>query len=140
MKKNTLNTTNHFSFEILGISASAPSYRLCYFINKQFDLYFQKCQQLSDNAPKEAENDNPFYWAESTENQMRLFLLPNKLKSESKFILPRFKQIDFIFVIEISGNTNLNYFLEGLRKINIVQAAFELPNDQFKPEKYLNLD
>ncbi len=141
LKRNTLNTSNNFSFKLLGISTSAPGYRLCYFINKQFALYFQKCQQLSDNAPNEAKEDNPFYWAESLNDRLRLFLLPNKIKSENTYILPRFKQVDFIFVIENGGSDKTSdSLLKGLKKITIIQAVFELPDTNFKPEKYLSLD
>jgi len=141
LKKRTLKAEPEFQGKILAITASVPDYRLCHFINKQLGLEFRKWEKASANLTDEAQHEAPIHQTTLPESQQRLFLLPNKIKAEGQYLLPHFRQIDFIFVVEDhSGSTDTSSYLNQLKAIDMVQAAFEISHKQFKPENYLNLD
>lgn len=141
LKRNRLKEKADFQGNILGIRTVLPGYRLSYFLNKQLNLSFQKQNQSPASTSDDNQNLYTFYSAEQSGHALRFFLLPNKLNEEGQYLIPRYKQIDFIFVIENTDHEiDTTSYLEALKGIDSIEAAFEISHDIFKPEKFLNLD
>jgi len=141
LKKQTLHQKAEFQGKILGIRSSSPGYRLSYFLNKELGLSFQQYQPANGNFSKAEDTQDCYYYAEAPEQNLRFFLLPNKLSGGGNYLIAQYKQIDFIFVIENSSQQlDATPYLKACKNIHSIQAAFEISHDLFKPEKFVNLD
>lgn len=111
-------------FYLLAIASHENDYRLTWALNKNLNLNLVRGGDFSCNHPKHKVLTNySMYHYEDENSYLRYHLISNK--SESGFLLPDFKNIDFI--LRISGDIDsddLNNILLKLKKIDIVITAF----------------
>ncbi len=113
-------------FILIGIASHENDYRLSWAINKSLSFDLTKCENLTIKHPKhKIELSYSMYSFSDSNNYMNYQLISNK--SEQGFLLPEFKNIDFLF--RISGHSDLSYINELLvqiKKIDIVITAFPI--------------
>lgn len=101
-------------------------------------MQFKKWTQ---NTQKEEKEGEKIYWTKNDDENLNFFLIPNKTGEKGKYLMPGYKQIDFIFVIQDYENrADAKFYLNKMKAMKIVETAFELSHNQFKPEKILNFD
>ena len=139
LKRNRLKNTGTFEGKILGIRSPKPDYRLCYFINKALGLNLEKFS--AKNTEIKGDTPHNVYKQEFPEDNYRLLLVPNKIANGAEFHMPKYKQMDFLFIMEgLAAEKTFDTYKNQLKQINVVEGVFELPNTHFKPQKTLNLD
>ena len=135
MKRNRLKYSSGFEGKILGITTPKPGYRLCYFINKCLDLNLKK-----DLYEQTSSENFTIYRQHLEEDNLTITLLPNRTPNGSSYQMPRYKKIDFLLIIagDITEKSVQSY-KNQLKAINVIEGVFELPDQNFKPQKNLEL-
>lgn len=122
-------------FQLIGIASHENDYRLTWALNKHLNLNLIKTKNLEINHPKHKINiAYSMYFYEDDMEYLTYALISNK--SEKGFLLPEYKNIDFI--LKVGGNPNMqivNKLSEGLRKVDIIITAFVLEDISGKNRK-----
>ena len=128
MKKRThkLNVEARPESHIIGISSHENDYRLCWAINGQLGFKFSRSANLEVYNEKISENQVfSVYSFNEDEYEIKYYLVSNT--SQNGFLLPEYRNVDFIFVVqgEVSQK-ELDGLLARLKKIEIINLAFEI--------------
>ncbi|RZJ98737.1 MAG: IPExxxVDY family protein [Flavobacterium sp.] len=129
-KKLTLETAQDFS--ALGISSVEKDYRLCFKINKSLDIDFQKDAKLiiHDFLTKQKQEVECYIYKDA-EMPCTFYLVKNR--QEAFFIIPIYRQADYILLFQPPPNTKIvDDFKKRLSTLPIIQSTFAISNDQLK--------
>lgn len=132
MKKLKIDVSDSIEFYGLAITSPLKDYQLCYQINKSFGFDLDKRATINLYVPKTKTSLNfAGYIYEDSDNRTSYFVAKNK--EETQFLLPRLKQIDFVFFAKgaIAGQNILNC-KEKLAGIKEIQNVLILENDHLK--------
>ncbi len=117
---------------MIGISTAAQGYRLCWLLNRHFDINFERDpdQNLSSRK-KEKEYYFPIYHCPFPNSNHKYSLY--KLKNGTETLLPEAKQLDYVWMVQ-TANPELDAMdiVRELRNIPEVQLATVLASDQLK--------
>jgi hypothetical protein len=142
------------AYEAVAIHTTLEPYRLAFFINKTLGLLLHKKFQKVD-VPKGFDVLECFYYEES-HIEVVWWLFENRQESNAKtvesglglfaeevtksniFVLPEFKQSDFI--LKIDGNIeqiDMASLLKKIQKISSVSTVYTLPQKKIKNKNNL---
>ncbi|MFH1004889.1 MAG: IPExxxVDY family protein [Bacteroidota bacterium] len=132
MPKRKLHIDTDYDFFLFGICCPVKPYRLCWALNNQLKVSFQKTED----------------WMLGSENQKNIFgfpvfffrdedlfadyrLIVNKIKN--KIFLPEYKQADYLLMIR-KGIPSLGkkIILQKIRNISFIQIVFEINPQEIK--------
>lgn len=136
MSKKILRVEYDFDFTLIGISSSVRDYRLCWYINKYLPLRFHRDTDLTiyNEIGNESYHSCFKYTLENIETD--LYLLTNR--SGTEYIIPESKESDYFIVsTEALNSEEEKAIVNGLNKIEVVQAAFMLDANSFKSKENL---
>jgi len=120
-KKISLNTNYFEDYQLLAIVSTLKDYTLAFFINKQFDLYLKKYDDLC--VSDKGESYSWFYYKQGTK-YMSCFLIGNN--HSKRKLIPALKNYDFFFLIKDATDGELvQAMVAGLRNIQNVIGVFE---------------
>lgn len=123
-------------FYLLAIASHENDYRLTWALNQNLNLKLIKVDDFTCNHPKQKIIANySMYNFDDENNHLKYNLISNK--SEKGFLLPDFKNIDFI--LRISGEIDqdsLNTIVQKLKKIDIIITAFTIEDI---PDRYTKM-
>jgi hypothetical protein len=125
-KLHKLNVNARPEIYIIGISSHENDYRLCWAINNQLGYKFSRSSNLEVYNEKISENQVfSVYSFNEDEYEIKYYLVSNT--SQNGFLLPEYRNVDFIFVVqgEVSQK-ELDGLLARLKKIEIINLAFEI--------------
>lgn len=126
-------------FQLIGIASHENDYRLSWALNQQLGFTFTKKTDLVITHPKHKVETNFTRFIHEDELEYLTYTLFSN-KSEGGFLLPEFKNIDFI--LKVSGNPDteqLAVLTNGIKQINIVITAFVIDQLSDKSRKLFNL-
>lgn len=97
MSKFSLEIEEDFEFFMLGICSHVKDYRLCWEINKEFDIQLQKESDLEviSNGEMKSYSFNTY---ENTSNPNDFYLIGNK--SELGYLIPEEKKCDYFLIVK----------------------------------------
>ena len=133
-KLHKLNFEYERDYMLVGIASHENDYRLSWALNKNLNFNFTKTDDLIINHPKHKIEINYSMYFSNDDSYLNYYLISNK--SEKGFLLPKMKNIDF--VLKISGDANmdfLNELLKKLKHIDIVITAFLIQDISERLEK-----
>jgi hypothetical protein len=122
-------------FYLIGIASHENDYRISWALNKLLGWNLAKTDDFKINHPKRKVEVNYSMYHFADDYGVSYHLISNK--SEKGFLLPDFKNIDYI--LKVSGEDNFNNIsdlIQNIKKINIVITAFVIENLQ---SKYFNM-
>jgi len=122
-------------FSLIGIASHENDYRLSWAINKALKCELAKSHDLVINHPKhKIEINYSMYEFSDLNNYASYHLISNK--SDQGFLLPEYKNIDFIFRISgLSEEDDINKLLIQLKKIEIIITAFSIDDISDKQKR-----
>lgn len=112
-------------FYLIGIASHENDYRLSWAINKFLHWNLVKTNDLQINHPRHKVELNYSMYHFVDDSGLSYHLIANK--SEKGFLLPDFKNIDY--VLKVTGEDDfspVNELIQKLKKIDIVITAFAL--------------
>ena len=124
MKKNSLPVENTLlPIVCIGIASNEKDYRLCHFLNKEFDLNLSKNKEKFRVQNKGQATEIPYFYFEDAYSAFYLF--ENKIKS--KLLLTEYKTISYWFTIKFkTANPRILNLTTRLNRMDIVITSFEL--------------
>lgn len=114
-------------FYLIGIASHENDYRISWALNKLLGWNLVKTDNFKINHPKFKVELSYSMYHFTSDYGLSYHLISNK--SEKGFLLPDFKNIDYI--LKVSGEDNYNNIIDliqNIKKINIVITAFALEN------------
>ena len=117
---------------MIGIVTALPGYRLCWLLNRHFDIEF--CREPDQVIPLQ-KKENKYHFP------IYQFCLPNsshkyllyKLKDGKEPLLPETKQLDYLWLVQTANPENdAENIVAELKKIADIQLARVLAQDQLK--------
>jgi hypothetical protein len=136
-KSHTLSFKDDYSFHLIGISSHENDYRLSWAINNQMGTSFTRCNNLVTFNSR-IKQDQEFSLSRYTDEEtyIQYHLISNRC--DNGFLLEEMTNIDFVILIsgELSGE-DIADFVENLRKIEMITAAFVIDVEGLKSRKRL---
>jgi hypothetical protein len=118
-------------FFLIGIASHENDYRISWALNQLLGWNLAKTNDFKINHPKFKVEVNYSMYQFTDDYGVSYHLISNK--SEKGFLLPDFKNIDYI--LKVSGEDTLNNItdlIQKIKKINIVITAFSIENIKSK--------
>lgn len=133
--KKKLLIQNDYDFFLFGISCGEKPYRLCWALNNQLKATFAKDKDM------EVQEKN-----QTTQLKFPMFAFRNEEmftdyrviinKSENKFLVPEFKQADYLLMVQGSlPSVEKNSILKKVKEVTFVQTAFEIDPQKIKSKE-----
>lgn len=135
MAKKKLLIENDFEFLLFGISCPEKSYRLCFALNHKFKASFSKSKDMEvQEKNQKLESRFPVFSFRDEEMFTDYRVIVNK--SENKFLIPEFKQADYLLMVQGGMlSSEKNTILKKLKEVAFVQTVFEIDPKKIKSKE-----
>ena len=132
MKKHKLSVSDEVDFHGLAIISSAKDYRLCFQANNVLSINLDKSAIIRQFDPKNKQlSEFQGYIYNDKENGIRYYVVNNK--EEGKYLIPKLKQVDFVFMLEgLGAEDKIQDCISSLGTIPQVQKVFPIDNEHLK--------
>lgn len=148
-------------FKLLAIHCSIEPYKMAYLLNKHALLRLKRSRRDLDFSKEGLEITFPWFYFEDEQHYVAYDLLANKCKTEmaqtiasgglfseenpiettTHFVLPEFKQADFLLKITSENEkTPIKKLLLSINEIDQVISAYTIATDQLKSKNNLIFD
>jgi hypothetical protein len=118
---------------LIGIASAAPGYKLCWLLNRQFDIHFRK--DLEYDIPLTDRNKHVHHFPLYTchiDGGMVSYLL-YKLKDDTESLLPEARQLDYVWMIQGStAEAEARTIIRQIREIPEIALAQVLAQEKLK--------
>ena len=104
---------------MIGISCHERDYRLCWRLNKAFELDLERCE--SKELGPDVHSAYSFF---KEDDQIIYNLIANR--NEAGWLVPEHKQVDYFLTMEDPHQKPVVEMLSDIRGLNNVLAAYEL--------------
>ena len=135
MAKKKLLLENDYDFFLFGISCPERSFRLCYALNNQFKVSFSKSSDMELHEKNQTVSARfPVFTYRDEEMFTDYRVIINK--ADNKFLVPEFKQADYLLMIQggLPGSEK-NAILKKIKDVSFVQTAFEIDPKKIKSKE-----
>jgi hypothetical protein len=142
MAKKKLLIENDYEFFLFGISCSEKSFRLCFALNNQLKASFSKSHnmELWKSTPSGHEKNQtlsasfPVFTYRDEEMFTDYRMIVNKFGS--KFLIPEFKQADYLLMVQGGmPYSEKGSILKKIKEVTFVQTAFEIDPKKIKSKE-----
>jgi hypothetical protein len=133
--KKKLLVENDYEFFLFGISCSERSYRLCFALNSKLNATFSKSKDMEVKEKNQQELSNfPVFSFRNEEMFTDYRIIGNK--TENKFLIPEFKQADYLLMVQGGmPYTEKGNILKKIKEVTFVQTAFEIDPKKIKSKE-----
>ncbi len=119
------------AYLLLGIVSTFADYQLVHHINKAMGFNFAKYQDFVFHEVDKKPLPFSWYYFRSDEMKIKSFLIANHHPKQK--LLPGYRQIDYLLIIEKSGNrSELDALTATLRKVKGVTGVFKMNLSKIK--------
>lgn len=142
MAKKKLLIENDYEFFLFGISCSEKSYRLCFALNNKLNATFSKSKDMEvwgstpsgQEKKTTAQSKFPVFAFRNEEMFTDYRIIVNK--SENRFLIPEFKQADYLLMVQGGmPQSEKNNILKKVKEISFVQTAFDIDPKKIKAKE-----
>ena len=133
--KKKLLIENDYDFFLFGISCSEKSYRLCFALNNKLKAAFSKSKDMEVQEKNQgAQSKFPMFVFRNEEMFTEYRVITNKIAS--KFLIPEFKQADYLLMVQ-GGMlySEKSSILKKVKEVPFVQTAFEIDPKKIKSKE-----
>lgn len=133
--KKKLLIQNDYDFFLFGISCGEKPYRLCWALNNQLKATFAKDKDMEIHEKNQTvQTKYPVFAYHNEEMFTDYRIILNK--AENKFLVPEFKQADYLLMIQGSlPSVEKNSILKKVKEVTFVQTAFEIDPKKIKSKE-----
>ncbi len=156
--KLQIDDFDEVTFELIAIHSTLEDYRLAFFLNQKLPILLEKNKKPIEVMTKNGEvcftkfsyfdidldldwnlfqNKNEIEIVE-TNNQQNLFMYTEMAISNTIYMLPEFKKVDFFLKIE-NQNSNINVLeiISKIKKIKSISTVYLVENQNIKSKNNL---
>ena len=135
MAKKKLLIENNYDFFLYGISCSEKSYRLCFALNTKLKVAFSKSKDMEVYEKNQlTQLKFPVFAFRNEEMFTDYRIIVNK--TENKFLVPEFKQADYLLMVQGGmPYSEKSLILKKIKEIAFVQTAFEIDPKKIKSKE-----
>ncbi len=131
VKKLTLDIDYSDNFLILGIVSVYTDYQLVHYVNKTLGFDFIKYADFSLTDNTKSPITYSWFYCKSDELKVKSYFIANHHAKQK--LLPDFKQIDYLLIIDNSENFNeAGSFITSLRKVKGITGVFKIDPQKIK--------
>jgi hypothetical protein len=138
-KKHKLSISIEDDFCLLGIVSDEPDYKLCWLINQELNISFNRVDDLVFFNKKMNEEENVSMFKFYDDNKMITFrLIGNRI--QSGYYLSDLRNIDYI--LHIQGEIiaeEIHALIEGISRIGAVRMCVPVELDRIREREKLHL-
>lgn len=135
MSKFTLNIEDDYDFSLIGVSCHAKDYRLCFELNKAFEIDLIRAEDLDIDSKKTKANYALFEYLDE-ENFLDYYLISNR--SKNGFLIPENKSIDFFILLKGASNDGIvENMINKISKIDLVLTSYQIDVETLKSKQNL---
>lgn len=135
MSKFTLNIEDDYDFNLIGISCHAKDYRLCFELNKTFEIDLTRTDDLDIDLKKSKANYALFEYIDE-ENFLDYYLISNR--SKNGFLIPEYKSTDFFIMLKGASNDDIiDNMITKILEIDLVLTSFQIDVESLKSKQNL---
>ncbi|MES2588918.1 MAG: IPExxxVDY family protein [Bacteroidota bacterium] len=129
--RHTLAFENDYDYELIGICSHVSDYKLVWNINESLNFQLEKASNLFMVNTKKGTlaSSHPYYFMNDEERRIEIYLIKNK--HEGKFLIPEKQQIDYFLFVCNNMLHDLDMWLEKLKTIDCIMAAFSFQAQEF---------
>lgn len=144
MARKKLLIENNYDFFLFGISCHEKPYRLCWALNGQLKISFQKgndCEVHEKN--NKLQSNFPVFFFRDEEKYMDYRIIVNKTENKKnliavRFLVPEYKQADYLLMVQGElGFSEKNTILKKVKEVTFIQTAFEIQPQKLKSKENL---
>ena len=133
--KKKLLIENDYEFFLFGISCSERSYRLCFALNNKLKASFSKSKDMEVlEKNQQTQSKFPVFIFKNEEMFTDYRVITNK--AENKFLVPEFKQADYLLMVQggmpFSEKSSI---LKKIKEVSFIQTAFEIDPKKIKSKE-----
>ena len=134
--KKKLLVQNDYDFFLFGISCGEKPYRLCWALNNQLRISFVKGKDMEVHEKNQPEQTRfPVFNYRNEEMFTDYRVIINK--TENKFLVPEYKQADYLLMIQGGiPYSEKNSILKKVKDVTFVQTAFEIDPRKIKTKEH----
>lgn len=135
MSKVVLHLEEDYDFSLIGISSHTKDYRLCWELNKLFNIDLTRSEDLEITKNKNTSRYS-FYMFNDIDNHTDLFLVSNA--GDSGFLIPEYKKVDFFYMLK--GNIvdyRVDDIISKINQLPLVLTSFAIDVTQLKSKQNL---
>lgn len=134
--KKKLLIQNDYDFFLFGISCGEKPYRLCWALNNQLKATFSKSKDMEVSEKNQTDQTKfPVFAFRDEEMFTDYRIILNK--TENKFLVPEFKQADYLLMIQGGiPYSEKNSILKKVKDVAFVQTAFEIDPNKIKTKEH----
>jgi hypothetical protein len=130
----TLEITEDYDFDLIGLSSHERDYRLAWSLNRNMGWSLIRLDDLICEN-KKGISSHPHFRYLNLSDQTIITLIDNK--TQEGFFLPELSQFDYILKIENSRDPMDDHFLRKLKRTPFLMTAFQLEVDKLKSKRNL---
>lgn len=133
--KKKLLLENDYDFFLFGISCGEKPYRLCWALNNQLKTTFSKGSDMEVHEKNQKEHTRfPIFSFRDEEMFTDYRVIINK--TENKFLVPEFKQADYLLMVQGGiPYSEKGAILRKVKEVTFVQTAFEIDPRKIKSKE-----
>ncbi|MGB0896019.1 MAG: IPExxxVDY family protein [Flavobacteriaceae bacterium] len=144
--KLDLNDCDDDNYDLLGVHTTLECYHLAYFMNKNFDIQFERKKNVDDFE---------FYEFDDEKNKMLWNIISNKTvkqiqvddnnsgglfqmnAEQTVYVLPEYKKVDYL--VKMTDNTyNVQNIIDKMKALPQVITTFAIDVSNLKSKNNLN--
>ena len=141
LSKHRLHVDFDYEFSLICIISSLKDYRLCWAINRALNIELAREEEelkISNEKKRQEAYFNQFYYEDEI-NFLQYHLLANK--SAGAFLLPEFKQVDYILMLRGDAAEEAEEdILQQLKSLAGIEALFATNPAELRSKENLILE
>ena len=111
---------------LIGISSHSKIYKLCWSLNQRLGLHFQKADFDIESSMNRKKNKIQFEVYIYNDEITRYFYHLISNRKDEHYLLPEFKQVDYLMLIKENLAVNFEQMIDGLKSSELILTAFEI--------------
>lgn len=136
MSRIVLEVAYDYDFMLIGLVSHSKDYRICYELNKKFDLSFMKSNNLEILVNKRKETSVYSFYEYENEDGDGFYLISNK--GSRTFLIPEQKQLDYFLIIkQLSDLIDEKELIKELKTIPLFLGAYSIDPKGLKSKENL---
>lgn len=130
----TLEITEDFGFDLIGLSSHERDYRLAWSLNRNMGWKLTRLEDLMCETKRGISSYPQFRYLNLTD-QTVITLIDNK--TQEGLFLPELSQFDYVLKIENSRDPLDDHFLRKLKRTPFLMTAFQVDVEKLKSKRNL---
>lgn len=115
---------------LIGICSGMKAYRLCYYLNEKLELNFERQEDYELILGRNNSSAGFVRYLYLSDDEQAFNLFSNR--SNEQYLIPELKNIDYLLTISPASYVDVPFFMDHIKKIEMVQSVFDIDISKLK--------